>query len=449
MIFNKYNNYKEFSDDKINLEQLIDLIKEHPLRDEIVRLRNLKYKSDEYNTLKSKLISITPHGTFNDSKKGSIDNLSGYMYFDIDGITSTKELDETIKKLNDTLPLTFICKSCGGRGLAFLLKVNGLTKDNFENAHAFVRSVFQREGYEIDKAAGGLIRKWIISYDPAVLYNKNAEYVIDKEAFEKFTNCNRTSAKKVNKLESDVDTNDELGSDIIPFDKLCKMIKTESEFKGEIIGDFVIEEMQYYKILYPSIITDGNKHSTYIRIINALYWLNEDITQHQVFSYLYYVNSMAHPKMDVWKLKKMVTNFCDSIERTGDVKLKTRTKMIHFNKQSTLSKKDKQSMGASINGALRVNKTIESIANMKQQLIKKNIIPTQKLVANELGISLSTVKRNWAKKKIEISDLDLTVKKEPINLDILSEFDYVEEYYLNEEKPIVEDDFFDGFMDNE
>jgi hypothetical protein len=59
MIFNKYNNYKEFSDDKINLEQLIDLIKEHPLRDEIVRLRNLEYKSDEYNTLKSKLISIT------------------------------------------------------------------------------------------------------------------------------------------------------------------------------------------------------------------------------------------------------------------------------------------------------------------------------------------------------------------------------------------------------
>jgi hypothetical protein len=44
MIFNKYNNYKEFSDDKINLEQLIDLIKEHPLRDEIVRLRNLEYK---------------------------------------------------------------------------------------------------------------------------------------------------------------------------------------------------------------------------------------------------------------------------------------------------------------------------------------------------------------------------------------------------------------------
>jgi hypothetical protein len=42
-------------------------------------------------------------------------------------------------------------------------------------------------------------------------------------------------------------------------------------------------------------------------------------------------------------------------------------------------------------------------------------------------------KKDWAKKKIEISDLDLTVKlnltvKEVINLDTLSEFDYVEEY---------------------
>jgi hypothetical protein len=39
---------------------------------------------------------------------------------------STKELDETIKKLNDTFSLTFICKSCGV--LAFLLKVNGPQK---------------------------------------------------------------------------------------------------------------------------------------------------------------------------------------------------------------------------------------------------------------------------------------------------------------------------------
>jgi hypothetical protein len=299
-----------------------------------------------------------------------------------------------------------------------------------------------------------LIRKWIVSYDPAVIYNKNAEYVIDKEAFEKFTNDNNTSViKKVTKTQLSCGVSE--GIDVIPFRELCTVIKTESEYKGKITGDFVIEEMQYYKILYPRIITDGNKHRTYIRIINALYFLNEDITQHQVFSYLFYVNSMAHPKMDVWKLKKMVTNFCDSIERTGDVKVKTRTKVIHFNKQSTLSKKDKQSMGASINAALRVNKRIELIAKMKQQLIKKNIIPTQKLVANGLGISLSTVKRNWSKKKIEISDLDLTVKlnltvkKEVINLDTLSEFDYVEEYYSNEEKPIVEDDFFDGFMDNE
>jgi hypothetical protein len=418
---------------------------QHPLKDEIVRLRNLEYKSDEYNTLKSKLISITPHGTFNDSKKGSIDNLSGYMYFDIDGLTSTKELDETIKKLNDTFPLTFICKSCGGRGLAFLLKVNGLTKDNFESAHAFVRSVFQKKGYDIDKAAGGLIRKWIVSYDPAVIYNKNAEYVIDKEAFEKFTNTNTTSTKKVNKLGSDVDTNDELSSDIIPFDKLCKMIKTESEFKGEIIGDFVIEEMESYKIIYPKVIADGTKHRTYIRIINALYWLNEDISQSEIYSYLFYVNRTANPPMNTFQLKKLVTSICCSIEKHGEIKLKTRAKIIHFNKQSILTRKDKQSMGASINAALRVNKRIESIANMKQQLIDENIIPTQKIVAQKLDISLSTVKRNWSKKKIEISDLDLTSKKKVDKPRLYSEFDYIEEYYSNEEKPIIEDDFFDGF----
>jgi hypothetical protein len=451
MIFNKYNNYKQFSNDTIDLEQLITLIKESPLKSKILKLRDSVYKSSEYNTLKSQLASITPHGTFNDSKKGSIDSLSGYMYFDIDGFANTEELNSTIKKLNDTFALTFICKSCGGRGLAFLLKVKEITKDNFEITHAFIRNVFREEGYNIDKAAGGLIRKWIISYDTDIVYNPNAEYIMDMAAYEKFVIANTTTSMKVNKKKSDLDLNEDLEYDVIPFDVLCKLIKTESEYKGDITGDFTIEEMEYYKIIYPRIIEDGNKHSTYIRIINALYYLNKEITQHQILSYLFYVNNMAHPKMCISRLKALVTSICNSIEETGVIRIKTRTKKIHFNHKSAFTKSEKQSMGAVINGALRTNSTIDSITTMKATLEANNIVPTKSQVAKELSISLSTVKRNWNKEKTEIPSLVFAFKhKDKVcKSDQLSEFDYVEESHSDDNGQFsAGDDFFDESWDD-
>lgn len=325
MIFNIYNNYKKFSNEKIGLEQLITFIKNHPNKSKIVELRKVKYKSPEYDVIKSELASITPHGTFSDSKKTGLEDLSGYLYFDIDGFASTEVLNETIKTLNSTYQITFICKSCGGRGLAFLLKVNGITKDNFEKTHTFIRNQFKKEGYDIDQAAGGLIRKWIISYDPDVIYNKNAEYKVDQEAYEKFVSENASTYKKVNKTGSILD-DDHLESDVIPFDTLCKLIKVESEYKGEIVGDFAIEEMEYYRILYPQIINDGAKRRTYTRIVNALYYLNEEITQHQVYSYLYYVNRTANPPMNTFKLKELVAYLCNAIQATGVINLKTRKK---------------------------------------------------------------------------------------------------------------------------
>lgn len=442
MIFNLYSNYKKFSDEKIDLEQLVTLIKSHPKRSKILELRKVKYKSPEYDAIKSELPSITPHGTFSNSKKTGLDDLSGYLYFDIDGFASTEVLNETIKTLNNTFQITFICKSCGGRGLAFLLKVNGITKDNFEKTHTFIRNEFKKEGYDIDQAAGGLIRKWIVSYDPNVIYNKNAEYKVDQEAYEKFVSENTGTYKKVNKTVSNLD--DDLESDIIPFATLSSSIKIESEYKGEIVGDFAIEEMEYYRILYPQIINDGVKRRTYTRIVNALYYLNEEITQQQVYSYIYYVNRTANPPMNAYKLKELVTYLCKSIQETGVVNLKTRKKRIHFNASSNLSKREKQSMAAKITGAAKTNKTNEAVTKMKATLIDRGEHPTQVKVAKELGFSLSTVKRNWNEAKIDLFTLDFTPKNKDLNPNPLSEWDYVEDVYSDDgEEPSDDDDFFE------
>lgn len=452
MIFNKYTNYKKFSNEKIDLTQLIYLIKDNPLKSKIIKLRQCDYKSLEYKTLKSELTSITPHGTFTASTKESCEHLSGYMYFDIDGFETPEEVAKTINKLNNSFSITFICKSCGGLGLAFLLKVAGIEKDNFEITHTFIRNQFHEKGYNIDKAAGGLIRKWIISYDEDIIYNEDAEYELDQLAYEKFVSVNNTTPKLINKTQQNLDLNDNLESEIIPFHILCKLIKTESEYKGKITGDFIIEEMEYYKIIIPRIIKDGFKHNTYIRIINALYFLNKDISRQEVFSYIFYINSMAENKMQKSKLKALVFNLCNAIEQSKEIRLKVRMKKIHFNPDSDLTKSKKQSMGAKINGTLRSNTTKELIQKAIIDLEANSIKVTTARIAKDLGISQRTVQRNWNKEKIEISSLDFTCKekeKEKVIMpyvDQLSEFDYVENY--TSDKEIINDDnFFDGHWD--
>jgi hypothetical protein len=446
MIFNKYKNCKEFSNERIDLEELIATIKDNPLKSEIIELRSVEYKSAQYDKMKLTLPVITPHGTFKNSTKNSIENLSGYMYFDIDGFDTLGKVDETIKKLNNEFPLTLICKSVGGRGLAFFLKVNGITEANFDTTHAFIRNEFKNEGYKMDDAAGGLIRKWIITYDPDIIYHKDNEYKIDKTAYEEFVTANKTTPKKIKKIETDSeldDDDDEL--ELIPFGTLCKLIKTESVYMGNIDGDFTIEEMEYYRISYQQRIKDGQKHNTYTRIIHALYYLNNSITISQVFSYIFYINSTAEAKMSKSKLKSLVTYICNKIKETGEILIKTRIKKIHFNEDSKLTKREKQSIAARINGAFKSNKTKELIQQTIAKLEANNIKVTKKRIAQELKIDVKTVQRNWKKDLTDISTLEFTSNKKPKKIkNNLDEFDYDEEYIPDDDEKVIHDsDFFE------
>lgn len=443
MIFNKYSNCTKFSNEKMSLEQLITTISQNQHKLEITRLRNAEYKSEEYNKIKLQLPVITPHGSFGSLKKESLNSLSNYLYFDIDGFDNSEDVNQAIKKLFDSFPISLICRSVGGRGLAFLLKVSGVTIENFDSIHAFIRQDFQNNGYKIDDAAGGLARKWIITYDPDVIFNHDNEYIIDQTSYKEFIESRKTTAKKREKRKEDLESKDELHK-IIPFSDLCKIIKIESEFNKEIQGDFTIEEMEYYKIIYPAIIKDGNKHRTYIRIINALYYLNPKITQQQILSYLFYINTSAEAKMSISKLKLLVARICDQIEQTGEIRIKTRIKKIHFNKNSFLTKSQKQSMAGKINGALKSNKTKKAIQQAITHLEINNIKPTRKNIAEKLGITQKTVQRNWKKELTDISDLDFTLCKRTKTMrDNLSEYDYVEEYILEDNKENFIDDDFD------
>jgi len=232
---------------------------------------------------------------------------------------------------------------------------------------------------------------------------------------------------KSNKIES-IELNDTF-FEPIPFKELIKQIKVEVKYSKDIEGDFVIEDMEYYYISLPEIIRDGTKHKLYTRIVNALYFINGNITRSQVLSYIFYVNNRANPGMNLRYLYNFITRLCDNIEQNG-AKVKPRIKRIHFNNESNLTKKQKQIMAAKINGKIKTNRTREIIQNAKYELAIRNEKVTQVEVVRITGLSIATVKRNWNKQIDKVIDVEVPILEEPI----------LTKPILNE---IEEDEFFD------
>lgn len=421
-MFTKLETLKKFKDNEfINIYELVELVKCSPKSSDISMIREVEYKSKEYNDLKLKLPSITPHGIFNSLKSESLIKLSGYLYFDIDGIN---EIENIKQKLIDTNIVSFICKSVGGRGLSFLVKYDttNIDNDTFIDLYNYVRDIFVNLGFNIDMSAGGLVRKMIISSDSDVYFNDEVSLPINVVSIKAKSKSNEI--KKIERRrERDTEGNDTFKNMII-IDENRLNIKTKIDI--EVNGEFEVKEVEYYNIREYQI-KDGDKHRVYIRIINALYYLNNNITKDEVYSFLYYYNMRQDIKMDNYQLMRLVWNISSNIEKTGDIRIKLGKKKIHINDK--YNKKEKEIMGGKINAKLRQNESIRLINEAREKCYKNNEIPTQKKISEMTGLGIATVKRNWKKEITDIKDINIgdMTKQEEIQIIRESKISQIEE----------------------
>lgn len=415
-MFTKTNNYKDkYSKCFLSINELLNIVKNNPQSNLIENMRLLEYKSDEYNKIKSKLNCITPHGCFNQILNDGLINLSGYLYYDIDNFENEIDMEQSISKLINEFPISFLQRSVSNRGYHFFIKYDTNFDPNdtfcFSNIHTYVFNLLSDKGFVCDSSAKGLCRRMVISSDSNVYFNDKVSLGSIKVSHLESLNNSR-QIKKIIKKET-IKPNDTLSnSSIIPIDILKTQIKLKNEYEKDIKGDYIIDDMDFHFIYIPEFIKDGNKRKTYRRIINGLYYINNNITRKQVLSYLYFINdTRATPKMNIKELIRLVEYVCDRIESTGEINIKTRTKKIHFSKNSNLDKKQKMKMGASINGRLRRNETIKRIKEAREQLLKNNQDDTQKNVMNLTGLSIATIKRNWNIDYLT-TDIDIPKKEE-------------------------------------
>lgn len=434
-MFSKLKTIKSFTKEIVNINELVRLVKDNQQKELIDKIRSVQYKSQEYKNLKLKVNCITPHGTFNSLCNDGLINLSGYLYYDIDGFDTEIELNDTKNKLIDTGIVSFVCESVGGKGLSFLIKYDTklIPNDTFIDFYKYVREILLGLGFNIDLGAGGLVRKMIISSDDNLYFNNEVSLGIDLVSFNSFKKGLNKSKQITIKRDISIIPNDTF-FDIIPYEELLKEINIETLYTKDIDGDFIIEDMDYYKIILPKIIKDGTKHKLYIRIINALYYINSSsITPQQVLSYLFHINNITSHKMNEYRLKSLVLHICNNIETTGEIKIKPRVKRIHFNKESKLTKKQKQNMGAQLSANLKVNKTLEKIEIARIECQKQNISPTQKKICEMTGLGIATIKRNWNKEYKNINDIQIN------NDELNNEIEMIRDIKISQ---VIEEDEF-------
>lgn len=342
---------------------------------------------------------------------------SGYIYIDTDDIEDLDAYkDYFIKKYGHLVSM--VCKSSSCGGLSILFKITNVIYSQEEFLYVWdnIRTTILKDEM-IDIKCKDFGRVNFISFDPEVYVNYDNEITIDFSNFIS-ENDETNGIKSVKHPISRKGDNNRMSYtflekgdkkfSIISIYEVLKKINTKTKVQVEnIIVDF--KPIEYAEVYIPKHIKDGTKHTIYTKIIHQLVYLNPDIEQEYIFSYLWYINNNhARPKMEIRELTRLFKMVYDNIKSTGEIHPKVNIKMVHFNSKSELTSKEKNAVANILLGYFRRYKSINKVLAAKEELSKKGLKYTQKQVAQASGLSLRTVKTYF---KAEAIDMDLVIQQ--------------------------------------
>ena len=391
----------------INIDQLVELIKNNPKKDIIKSIHSLKSIGDSYyKVLKEKLPHITPNSIVRAKKlSGNYFNenfisFSNYIYFDID--TDIENYKEHIINTYGN-QISLVCNSSSGGGISILVKVsNQLTQENFKLVWSHIRNtILQNE--PIDEQCCNIARSWFIPYDEELYFNPFNSIEID------FKNIIPIKSKNANQYIKSLTsysgytpfcTNFKL-QDIKEVYKILKMQSTTT-VTNEIL-DF--NPVYVCKIFIPKIIPNTRKHKTYKTIIHNLAYLNPGVDPIYIFSFIYFINMhYAAPSMEYEKLLKFFQFVYGHIISTETIKPTLKLKRIHFNTTCEYNSDTKNTIANKLNGIYKRKVKIDQILDAKEELKSLKLPVTTKAVANLTGIKLRSVQLYYNCERIDFDN---------------------------------------------
>lgn len=359
----------------------------------------------EYHNIKSMLPCFCFNFSFNEYKKNeNIKEPTGFIYIDIDG---TVEIDLTH-------PYIFASwLSLSGNGLTVLVKVAGLTLDNFSAVYNEVSSMLNVQS---DNSAKKATQYTVHSYDPQLYVNTDSKtYYPISNTESNLISTNLEESKNVH-FTNNREKKRKVASKVNIFDDLRYNNLDEIDFKGQ--NFLVYEDYEYFsKLFIPPTIPEGKRNTKLSTITHQLLALNPQINYSFFYRFIISINeTCCETPLPENELTQIIKSKWHSHQKENLKPIKKWKRRIVFNPDFKSDKTEKM---------LIVRKEIGRIKSTKTKLSIKNCIEnwniceygkiTQTKIKECSGKGRTTLSKYWNEFKDRVSELNNLLKTDYCN----------------------------------
>lgn len=351
---------------------------------EILKLREIKEKNNDYQAIKMSLPSICFNYTFKNNyiNADNADESTGYLYFDIDG---EKDFDY------DTTYVTALWRSVGGNGFGLLVKVKNLLKENFKESYEYIVNILD---IPYDKACNDCSRINIISFDTEAYYNEYADEIdlmeFNATIVNELIKLPHSNNNKINNLGYSHN-----GGGNIRFNNLSDVLaEKDFKFNDEGYYDFGKNKIEYCKCYTPyKIIPEGFRNQKLVAYAYCIISINPTASFTMFKRYLQKYNEKCRPPLEMEEIDEIATkvyNLRGKIEPNN----KAKKRIIYSDNIKTLSEKLK--INGKILGNERSEKTFNELLNFVLNWdYEKHPKITQKKLKELTGKNKKTIEKYY------------------------------------------------------
>jgi len=264
-----------------------------------------------------------------------------------------------------------------------------LTARNYVHVYKYLTDeIFT--GINVDMKCSNINRLQFIPYDSNLYWNPNISIEIPDSILKVEEKKETPNIKNNSRIRYQLDVS------FLPISEVLSKIQWESyEYRGDML--FEINPVEYHRLYIPYLIPDGKKHKVFRGLVNGMLAINPHLTLIEVQTVINYVNQnhTGDKRMARSNMLRTVTAEYDRIKETGDVKLNSRLKTIHFNKECRLKGDDKRIIANRTNGLIAKLNSVLQIERAKEQLLHDGRKVTRNNIAAITNLSLKTVLRYY------------------------------------------------------
>ncbi len=299
-----FNKIKSITNRKIidsfsDLKTLVEYIQSHEREEmnNILEARKAGKDTVEYKNIKKYKL---PCAIINFNHKdgyvngSTVENSTGYMYFDVDNESSLGDLDFNY--------VSAYWKSLSNNGYSVIVKVKGLTTDNLKESYRHIGNTLD---LKYDAAAISIDRVTVLSYDPNA-YFSNDTGVIDLTEIVGKEKSTHSDNKNIFYLGYN-HNGYKMRTDNL--DEVIEQSNIEIKYNEDGVFDLGAEnKLPYSKVVIPfKPIKEGKRERVLSTIAHQLVSLNKDFPKKRIAAYIHSINeNKMQPPLENQEVKIII-----------------------------------------------------------------------------------------------------------------------------------------------